>query len=146
MSWCRAHSGACDLPVWRFLSEICCLFSMGCPLWREDRSAVYSAIIQRSESTEPVTILYCLIWDSPNPQSPEQGGTGLPLRRLLRLAGLRWRYSNPPARGRIKFKRARLSLYSLGVNSKTKHRFPCCCVHYHGYVFTEALLSKVCVS
>jgi hypothetical protein len=23
-------------------------------------------------------------------------GTGLPFRRLLRLAGLRWRYSNPP--------------------------------------------------
>jgi hypothetical protein len=26
-------------------------------------------------------------------------GTGFPFRRLLRLAGLRWRYSNPPPRG-----------------------------------------------
>jgi hypothetical protein len=59
---------------------------------------------------EPVTMLYCLIWDSPNlggqvpafisPQ--EQGGLvippgfGFPSRRLLRLAGLRCRYSSPP--------------------------------------------------
>jgi hypothetical protein len=26
-------------------------------------------------------------------------GTGFPFRRLLRLAGLGWRYSNPPPRG-----------------------------------------------
>jgi hypothetical protein len=26
-------------------------------------------------------------------------GTGFPFRRLLRLVGLRWRYSNPPPRG-----------------------------------------------
>jgi hypothetical protein len=26
-------------------------------------------------------------------------GTGFPIRRLLRLAGLRWRYKNPPPRG-----------------------------------------------
>jgi hypothetical protein len=36
---------------------------------------------------------------------PEQGGpvippdTGFPFRRLLQLAGLRWRYSNPPPHG-----------------------------------------------
>jgi hypothetical protein len=30
-------------------------------------------------------------------------GTGFPFRRLLRLAGLRWRYSNPPPRGRFWF-------------------------------------------
>jgi hypothetical protein len=28
-------------------------------------------------------------------------GTGFPFRRLLRLAGLRWRYSNPPPRGKF---------------------------------------------
>jgi hypothetical protein len=53
------------------------------------------------------------IWDSPNleGQAPviyipqEQGGpvippgTGFPFRRLLRLAGLRWRYSIPPPHG-----------------------------------------------
>jgi hypothetical protein len=26
-------------------------------------------------------------------------GTGFPFRRLLWLAGLRWRYSNPPSQG-----------------------------------------------
>jgi hypothetical protein len=55
-------------------------------------------------------VFYCLIWDSPQPGEPgpriyipqEQGGpvippgTGFPFCRLLRLAGLRWRYSNPP--------------------------------------------------
>jgi hypothetical protein len=58
---------------------------------------------------EPVTILYCLICDSPNLEgqvplfiSPkEQGGpvipqgTWYPLCHLLRLAGLWWRYSSP---------------------------------------------------
>jgi hypothetical protein len=30
-------------------------------------------------------------------------GTGFPFRRLLRLAGLRWRYSTPPPRGEWRF-------------------------------------------
>jgi hypothetical protein len=47
---------------------------------------------------EPVTILYCLIWDSPNQHvgpviSPD---TGFPLPCLLWLSKLRWGYSNPP--------------------------------------------------
>jgi hypothetical protein len=53
MSWFRAHSGTCDqilLSVWRFLSESCCLFSLGRPLWREDGSADCSAITQWYES------------------------------------------------------------------------------------------------
>jgi hypothetical protein len=29
-------------------------------------------------------------------------GTGFPFRRLLRLAGLRWRYSNPPRHGALR--------------------------------------------
>jgi hypothetical protein len=33
-----------------FLSEWCCLVSVGCPLWREDGSAVCSVITQWSES------------------------------------------------------------------------------------------------
>jgi hypothetical protein len=54
---------------------------------------------------EPITILYCLIWDSPQPGGPgsriyipqEQGGpdSGFPIC-LLRLTGLQRRYSNPP--------------------------------------------------
>jgi hypothetical protein len=38
MSGCRAHFGTCDqilLSVRRFLSESCCLVSVGRPLWRE---------------------------------------------------------------------------------------------------------------
>jgi hypothetical protein len=30
-------------------------------------------------------------------------GTGFPFNRLLRLAGLRWRYSNPPAHGIVSY-------------------------------------------
>jgi hypothetical protein len=33
------------------------------------------------------------------PQEQGGPGAGFPFRRLLRLAGLRWRYSNPPPRG-----------------------------------------------
>jgi hypothetical protein len=69
-----------------------------------------STVILGSESRGTQDhILLCQVWDSPNlerqvpsifiPQ--EQGvpvippGTGFPFSRLLRLAGLRWRYSNP---------------------------------------------------
>jgi hypothetical protein len=44
-------------------------------------------------------------------------GTGFPLRRLLRLAGLRWRYSNPPPPD-CSFK---LSPYKVAVRT-TQHR------------------------
>jgi hypothetical protein len=52
MSWYRAHFGTCDqilLPVRKLLSESCSLLSMGCPLWWEDRSVIFSAICQWSE-------------------------------------------------------------------------------------------------
>jgi hypothetical protein len=69
MSWCRAHSGTCDLillPVEMLLFESCSLVSVGRPLWREDRFAVCSAITQWSESRRTLTIRYSPIWDSPN--------------------------------------------------------------------------------
>jgi hypothetical protein len=105
--------GTCDqilLPVGMFLSEICGLVSVGRPLWSEDGSAICSVITQWSKSrrTRNHTLLSHLRLLQPggsgsriyNPQ--EQGGpvippgTGFPLPRLLRLAGLRWRYCNPP--------------------------------------------------
>jgi hypothetical protein len=111
MSWCRANSGNCDrvlLPVWRLLSESCSLLSVGRPLWREDRSAVFSAITQWSEThrTRNHTLLshlrppqpggpgfhVCMPQDQNGPVIPL--GTGFPLHRLLRLTGLLWRYSN----------------------------------------------------
>jgi hypothetical protein len=48
------------------LSEICCLVSLGRPLWREDGSAICSVSLNGPSRSEHVTKLYCLIWDSPN--------------------------------------------------------------------------------
>jgi hypothetical protein len=103
--------GTCDqilLPVRMLLSEICGLLSVGHHLWLEDGSVICSVITQWSESrkTRNHTLLSHL--RLPQPGRPgsriyipqEQGGPvispgiGFPLHRLLRLAGLRWRYSN----------------------------------------------------
>jgi hypothetical protein len=46
------------------LSEIWGLVSVGSPLWREDGSAICSVITEWC--SEPVTIRYYLIWDSPS--------------------------------------------------------------------------------
>jgi hypothetical protein len=66
--------GTCDQilpPVGRFLSESCGLVSVGCPLWREDGSAVCNAITQCSESrrTRNQTLLSHL-------RLPQLGGPG----------------------------------------------------------------------
>jgi hypothetical protein len=68
------------------------------------------------QSVGQSTIFYCPnSWDYPNLEGQvphiyipqEQGGadippgTGFPFRRLLRLAGLRWRCSNPPPHGMV---------------------------------------------
>jgi hypothetical protein len=114
MSWCRTPFGTCGhilLPVGMLLSESCGLVSAGRPIWREDGSVICSAVTTWSESlrTRNHTLLSHL-W-IPQPDGPgsriyipqEQGGPVIPpsigfsLRRLLRLAGLRWRYSNPPS-------------------------------------------------
>jgi hypothetical protein len=108
-----------------FLSECCCLKFAVLFLWgalSDERTGLQFAVysLNGPSRPEPVTIFYCLIWDSkiwlrshlrpPKPGGPgsriyipqEQGGpvippdTGFPLRCLLRLAGLQWRYSNPP--------------------------------------------------
>jgi hypothetical protein len=118
----------CRAPIWRawpdfcFLSESCWFLDVGRPLWRGDGSIIYLYncfwdLPEQSPSdpnpAELTTIFYCLIWDSSNLEGhvqylylpQEQGcpvilpGTGFPFRRLLRLAGLRWRYSNPPLHG-----------------------------------------------
>jgi hypothetical protein len=63
-----------------------------------------SAVILRSESLGTQDhILLPKIRDSPNLEGRIPvfipPGTGFPFRLLLRLAGLRWRYSNPPPHG-----------------------------------------------
>jgi hypothetical protein len=64
-----------------------------------------------------MTTIYCLRFETPQSGGPgphvpqEQGGpvippsTGFPFRRLLRLAGLRWRYSNQPPDGYLNYSR-----------------------------------------
>jgi hypothetical protein len=95
------------------LSEICGLVSVGRPLWRDDGSGVCNAVTQWSESHRTRNHVLLSHLRLPQPRGPdsricnpqEQGGpfmtlgTGFTLRRLLRLAGLRWRYSNPPPHG-----------------------------------------------
>jgi hypothetical protein len=47
ISRCPAHSGTFDqilLSVRRLLSEICCLVSVGCPLWQEVESVICQSV------------------------------------------------------------------------------------------------------
>jgi hypothetical protein len=90
------------------------------PTWRQDGFVVYnccwSSPAQSFSGPNParlVTIFYCLRFETlPTWRArslylypPGTGwpcytqGTGFPFRRLLRLAGLRWRYSTPPPHG-----------------------------------------------
>jgi hypothetical protein len=60
-----------------------------------------SAVILGSESSRTHYHFYCLrLWTPPNLEGQVpylySPGTGFPFHRLLRLEGLRWRYSNPP--------------------------------------------------
>jgi hypothetical protein len=105
--------GTCDqilLPVGMLLSEICALVSVWRPLWRVDGSVMCSVIIQWSESRRTRNHTFLSHLRLLQPREPgsriyipqEQGGpvippgTGYPLSLLLRLAGLRRRYSNTP--------------------------------------------------
>jgi hypothetical protein len=102
------------------LSDSCWFVAVGRPLWREDGSVVYNRCwfspAQSLSVPGPaglMTIFYCLRFETPQTwmaRSPylypqEQGGpvihpgTSSPFRRLLRLAGLWWKYSNPHTRG-----------------------------------------------
>jgi hypothetical protein len=91
-SWCRAPSGAHDqilITVWQLRSCFC-----GAPSLTRGRVChlymlltLASAAFLRSESLGTRDhILLSQIWD-------------FPFRRLLRLAGSRWRYSTPPPHG-----------------------------------------------
>jgi hypothetical protein len=113
-------SGACD-QIFVFLSNNCRFLNVGRPLWREGGSVIYSyscfwALPEQSLSgpspAELTTISYSLKWDSPNLEGqvlylypPGQGGpvilqsTGFHSHPFLRLAGIWWRYFNPPPHG-----------------------------------------------
>jgi hypothetical protein len=92
-----------------FLLQGCCLKVVVSFLWSalsDEKTSLQFAVqsLNGLSRAEPGTILYCLVWDSPQPGEPgsciyipqEQGGPvtppgiGFPLRPLLRLA---WRWS-----------------------------------------------------
>jgi hypothetical protein len=97
-----------------FLLDCCCLevaVLFLCGDLSDKRAGLQFAVqsLNGPSHAEPVSMLYSLIWDSPTwmarfpylyPSGTEwpsyTPGIGFPLRCLLRLAGLRWRYSNPP--------------------------------------------------
>jgi hypothetical protein len=92
MSWCRAQSGAHDhifITVWQLRSCFC-----GAPSLTRGRVCILymllglpNAVFLGSESLGTRDhILLSHIWD-------------FPFRRLLRLAGSRWRYLAPPPHG-----------------------------------------------
>jgi hypothetical protein len=107
-------SGAYD--QFLLLSDRCGFIDVGCSLWRENGLPFTIAAAPRQRSHSWIRVPreswpYFAVTDSrlPQPGAPgpniyipqEQGGpvippgTGFPFRRLLRLSGLRWRYSNP---------------------------------------------------
>jgi hypothetical protein len=98
-----------------FLPECCCLKFAVLFLWgtpSDERTGLQFAVKVTEWSESRITRNHTLLpyLRLPQPGGPrsriyipqEQGGpvippsTEFPLRRLLRLAGLRWRYSNPP--------------------------------------------------
>jgi hypothetical protein len=106
--------------IFVFLS--CRSVDVGRPLWRVDGTVVYNCCwpspAQSLSGPSPawlMTIFYCLRFETPPTwrvrsqylYTPGKGdrvippGTGFPLLRLLLLAGLRWRYSNPTPHGVI---------------------------------------------
>jgi hypothetical protein len=93
-SWCRAPSGAHDqifVIVWQLRSCFCEAPSLTrgqvCLLYM--LLALASAVLLGSESLGTRDhILLSQFWD-------------FPFRRLLRLAGSRWRYSTPPPHGSL---------------------------------------------
>jgi hypothetical protein len=112
--WCRAPFGG-PWPHFNYLSLTISFFLLhaGRPLWREDGSIICSAITHWLEShrTHNHILLSHMRLLQPGMPVPriyipqEQGGpvippgTGFPFRRLLRLAGLRWRCSILPPHG-----------------------------------------------
>jgi hypothetical protein len=92
LSWCQAPSGSEDLIL--LLSDICRFVDMGCPLWWEDGSVIYSCCwpspVQSFLGTSLariMTIFYCLrlkiFLTCPCTYIPkEQGGPFIPPKEL----------------------------------------------------------------
>jgi hypothetical protein len=126
------------------LSYSCGFVDVGSSLWRDNRSAVYNCCwyspAQSFFGPSPagfVTIFYCPRFEtppnwgarSPYLYPPGRGwtsytrGTAFPFRRLLWLAGLRWKYSNPPPGGLTPSLGIRLTY--INAARTTRHRKTC---------------------
>jgi hypothetical protein len=100
-------------PMARFLfSHNCAFLDVGCPLWQEDGSVIYSynrfwalPWFKSRRTQHHIFLSYLKLhspgWQGPCIQTPHEEcapvippGTATPLRHLLQLAGLRRRYSN----------------------------------------------------
>jgi hypothetical protein len=126
-----------------FITVSCGFVDVGRPLSREGGSVIYNCCCpspaQLFSGPSPpglVTIFYCLRMETPPawrarstylyPQ--EQGGpvtppcTVFPFHRLLRLAGLRWSFSNPPPRGSSVYSHLNVLLITSRHGSHRKHR------------------------
>jgi hypothetical protein len=118
--------------VWNMRSYFC-----GKPLSREDGSANVAQSFNGSILLEHVTIFLSHL-RLPQHGLPgsciyipqEQGGPvtapgiGFPLRRQLRLLGLRWKYSNPPPNWKARFPYIRVYPSGTGWSSpKSKVKF-----------------------
>jgi hypothetical protein len=118
LSWHRAPIRNLR-PDFSFLSDSCGFLDVGHPLWRENWSVIclyncFWAFPEQSLSgpshTELTTIFYTVSFETPptwRARSPYLYPPGrgwpsytprhwVPFSPPLRLAGLRWRYSNPP--------------------------------------------------
>jgi hypothetical protein len=85
-----------------------------------------------------MTIFCCLRFENPQPGGPGHRiyilqaqcglvippGTGFPFRRLLRLEGLRWRYSTPPPHGRLTHSSSSPA-YNISARTAQKISFLC---------------------
>jgi hypothetical protein len=98
--------------IFSLLSDSCGFVDVGRPLWREDRSVIYTCCWPSPAQSWPYFTLSNSRFPHPGGQGPriytpqEEGGpiipppdTGFLFRRLLRLAGIRWRYSIRPPHG-----------------------------------------------
>jgi hypothetical protein len=96
-----------------YLKPFAVFFSLGRPPGREDWSVICS------DDTGPCQRCHSLVQVPQNliPYFTVSFETGFPFCRLLRLAGIRWRYSNPPPRGWLmSFSRPSVSLCSPGTD------------------------------
>jgi hypothetical protein len=134
--------GTCDqilLHVGMLLSEICGLVSVRHPLWWEDDLTLMSHL-RLPQPGGPGSCIYI-------PQ--EQGcpvippGIGFPVRLLLQLAWLQWRYSNPLPGSRIYIPQEQgCPVIPLSTG------FPVCCLFIFNFFYIMGVqmseLSRLC--